>query len=172
MHYLDREGAKVVGRGAQSECGFKMGCDYVTDLFGTCCEHLDCGHNDGVCRDGGPHTFAGHASTYVPNDNCPYSYDFHDCGRRTSLRPVLVEYACDDSCASAHDGQSDDRVAWQQPFGGNIGAPNSAAYKCAFGTGDVSRFVPGQFPRRSAAIVPEVFWLRVSPLRNGKNGSV
>lgn len=131
FHYIDGgTGEKAKGQGALSSCGFAHGCDASSVDYAKCCETHGYSH-DGVCDDGGPITpYSGAAHSAVGQASVPYGWDFLDCGYRTSLRPVLVEYACDDSCGApyTHNGVCNEQMWWMRP--------NSSAdsHACPYGT--------------------------------------
>ena len=136
FHYIDGgTGEKAKGQGALSSCGWARGCNRDVWAFDwtKCCEIAVYG-GDNVCDDGGPRTRYGQPWNARGQNVVPYGWDFADCGYRTSLRPVLVEYACDDSCPDSHNGVCNDRMWWMDPFALLNGQTLSTAYSCAYGT--------------------------------------
>lgn len=136
FHYIDgQSGQKAKGQGAQSSCGWANGCDRSVWAFDytKCCE-IDGYAGNNKCEDGGPQTSTSVQYLEQGQSVVPYGWDFSDCGYRTSLRPVLVEYACDDSCGSefANNGVCNERMWSMEPFASLSVA--SDAYSCAFGT--------------------------------------
>ena len=132
LHYIDGgTGEKAKGQGALSKCGFAYGCDMSNVDYTKCCETQGYSYN-GVCDDEGPITdHSGSAHSPKGQSVVPYGWDFLDCGYRTSLRPILVDYACADSCGDPyiHNGVCNERLWWMKP-----GSTSNDVYACPYGT--------------------------------------